>query len=80
MKYARLDSQGTVVEVFETPAGFSIQDCVHPSLVELFMEAPNDVKVHDTYRDEVWTSYVPPPPEPEPEPTPEPTSIPTTEV
>lgn len=80
MKYARLDSQGVVVEVFETPQGFTIADCLHPSLVDLFIEAPDNVKPHDTYRDEVWTSVeIVLPPEPEPS-RPEPGSIPTSEI
>lgn len=41
-KYARMDGS-TGVEIFETPEGVAIEQCVHASLVDLFILVDDDV-------------------------------------
>lgn len=44
MKYARF-IDGTAVEVFTTPNGFSISDCLHPSIASQYEAVADDVDV-----------------------------------
>jgi hypothetical protein len=38
MKYARLNENGVVLEVFTPPEGASINDCFTPSVASLFVQ------------------------------------------
>jgi len=62
MKYARIISS-VVVETFTPPAGVSIADCFHPSLV--FEPIPDDVEAGWLVAEDGSFS-APPAPEPEP--------------
>ncbi len=44
MKYARF-IDNTAVEIFTTPDGFGISDCLHPSLASQFEPVADDVDV-----------------------------------
>lgn len=64
MKYARIGSDGVVVETFVPLEGFALADCFHPDIASQFVEVPDDVEAN-------WTkqadgSFVAPPPPPEP--------------
>ncbi len=48
MKYARLSTEGVVIEVFTPPTGFSIPDCFHPIIASQFQACPEEV-------DQNWT-------------------------
>lgn len=56
MKYARIvDTQ--VIEVIETPAGFSIEQCLTPDLAIQCIPCPNEVAGNWSYVDGV---FIPP--------------------
>ena len=48
MKHARVINN-TVVEIFDVPNGFSIEDCFHPDLVNHFYPCNGDVDFDWTY-------------------------------
>lgn len=83
MKYARLDSNGTVIEVFTPPKDVSINDCFAPAIAQLFVECPDNIGVHSTFVGGQWNYVEVPQADPaipaEP-PRAEITSIPTTQV
>lgn len=73
MKYARLSSDNSVIEIFTPPSGFSIQECFTPQVVIQFEVCPDEV-------DQNWTkqpdgSFVAPPSSEQREDVPPPPSV-----
>lgn len=50
------------IELWTPPAGFTVEECFHPSLVPFFHVVPADTLVNSTWDGTVWV----PPPEPAP--------------
>lgn len=68
MKYSIL-TNSVATEVLTVPDGFTIQDCVHASLVGNYLSVPDDVEVGSILgTDGAWSPHVPPV---YPDPTPE---------
>ena len=63
MKYARISSQNTVIEVFTPPTGVSIEECFTPEIVAQFESVPEEVKPN-WIKQEDGTFVAPPEPEP----------------
>jgi hypothetical protein len=78
MRYARV-VEGNVREIFETPAGFTLDQCIHPLLAAQFIECSEQVQVHWDYNGVEFTAPpapapAPPAPPAAPAPAPEPTA------
>jgi hypothetical protein len=70
MKYARLSTENTVIEVFTPPEGFGIEDCFTPQVVAMVEPCPDEVEQNwIKQEDGTFVAPPPPPPAPEPEPT-----------
>lgn len=65
MKYARLNEENVVLEIYIPPEGFTINECFHPLIAEQFIQVPDNVDIHWTKDGESW---VEPDPLPDPEP------------
>lgn len=64
MKYARISTKNTVIEVFTPPTGFTIEECFTPELVAQFEPVPDDVE-QNWIKQADGTFVAPPEPEPE---------------
>jgi hypothetical protein len=71
-KFARLDENNVVIEVFLEPDGFTVDQCFPPETHALFIPVPDDVTPNSVLNaDDSWTiapiePFPPPPPEPDP--------------
>lgn len=63
MKYARISTENTVIEVFILPTGFSIEECFTPEIAAQFEPVPDDVG-QNWIKQEDSTFVAPPEPEP----------------
>lgn len=68
MKYARLSTENTVIEVFTPPQGFALAECFTAELVAQFEPCPDDVEQSWIKQDDGM--FVAPPQITEPEPPP----------
>lgn len=69
MKYGRISTENTVIEVFTPPTGVPIEGCFTPEIVAQFEPVPDEVGQNWIKQED--GTFVPPP-EPEPAVTPEP--------
>lgn len=63
MKYARISTENTVIEVFTPPTGFTIEECFTPEIVAQFELVPDEVE-QNWIKQEDGTFVAPPEPEP----------------